>query len=124
MGIKIFTILCSKIVFIKTYEAPFAFRNSTGTEVPAFTLGQTGSSIKRRSLSDSSLTWTETIEIPIIHEPPVEPVEPTTDVQAKVPKLEMCSPVLGLTVPLHSVGWEERVHSPIQYLNGQGRTKI
>ena len=37
------------------------------------------------------------METPIIHE---SPVEPTTDVQAKVPKLEMCSPVLGLTVPL------------------------
>ena len=50
-----------------------------------------------RSLFDPSLVQTETIEIPIIHEPPVEP---TTDVQAKVQKLKIRSPVLGLTVPL------------------------
>ena len=48
-------------------------------------------------MSDPSLAWTETIEIQIIHKPPVEP---TTDVQAKVPKLEILSQVLGLTVPL------------------------
>ena len=37
--------------FIKTYEAPFTFRNSTGTEVPAFTFGQTGSSVSTCSTS-------------------------------------------------------------------------
>ena len=51
---------------------------------------------KRLSLSDLSLAQTETTEIQIIHEPPVEL---TTDVQAKVQKLEISSPVLGLTVP-------------------------
>ena len=51
MGLKIFTIFCSKILFIETYEAPFTFRNSTGTEVPAFTFGQTGSRFSTCSTS-------------------------------------------------------------------------
>ena len=40
-----------KIFFIEIYEAPFTFRNSTGTEVPAFTFGQTGSSVSTCSTS-------------------------------------------------------------------------
>ena len=48
-------------------------------------------------MSDPSLAQTETVEKPIIHEPPLER---TTDAQAKVIKLELRSPVLGLTVPL------------------------
>ena len=72
-------------------------RNSGGSDSPLFIFGQSGSSIKRRSLSDPSLSQTETIEIPIIHEQTAEPV---ADVQAKVPKLEIRSPMLGLTVPL------------------------
>ena len=74
----------------------FSSRSSTSTEVAAFTFGKTGSSIKRQSLSDPSLAQTEIIEISINHEPLVEP---TTDVQAKVQKLEIRSPVLDLTAP-------------------------
>ena len=40
-----------KNFFIETYEAPFTFRNSTGTEVPAFTFGRTGSSVSTCSTS-------------------------------------------------------------------------
>ena len=72
-------------------------RNSAGSDASLFVFGHSGSSIKRRSLSDPSLAQTECIEIPIIHEQVAEPV---TDVQAKVPKLEIRSPMLGLTVPL------------------------
>lgn len=72
-------------------------RTSAGNDSSLFVFGQSGSSIKRRSLSDPSLAKTECIEVPIIHK---QTAEPTTDVQAKVPKLEIRSPVLGLTVPL------------------------
>lgn len=52
---------------------------------------------KRRSLSDNYLSHTDDIKIPIIHEP-VD--RQHSDIQAKVPKLEICSPVLGLSIPL------------------------
>ena len=48
-------------------------------------------------MSDPSLAQTETVEKPIIHEPPLER---TTDAQAKAIKLELRSPVLDLTVTL------------------------
>ena len=46
-GFKNIYNFAQKILFIETYEAPFTFRNSssTGTEVAAFTCGQTGSSV-------------------------------------------------------------------------------
>ena len=82
---------------VHEHTSAYVCRNSAGTEGPTFVFGQSGSSIKRRSLSDPSLAQTETVEIPIIHEPVGETA---TDIQAKVPKLEIRSPVLGLTVPL------------------------
>lgn len=72
-------------------------RIPTSPEGSQCVFGQSSSSIKRRSLSDPSLAQTESIEIPVIHEQVPEPV---SDIQAKVPKLEIRSPVLGLTVPL------------------------
>ena len=74
-------------------------------------------------MSDPSLAQTETIEIPIIHEPPAEP---TTDVQAKVPKLEIRSPVLGLTVPLPNTFSGTGRTSPLTNITSghSGRTSL
>ena len=52
---------------------------------------------KRRSLSETYLEQAERIEIPVVHHQ-----GETSDFQPKVPKLEIRSPVLGLTVTLPS----------------------
>ena len=52
---NIYNFMLKFFAYNLTYEAPFTVRNSTDTEVPAFTFGQTKSSIKRRSWSYCSL---------------------------------------------------------------------
>ncbi|XP_052779857.1 cortactin-binding protein 2-like isoform X2 [Mya arenaria] len=61
--------------------------------------GNTGSSFKRRSHSDQEVYHIGETEIPIIHEGRGHSLG---DIQAKVPKLEIRSPVLGLPVSMPS----------------------
>lgn len=60
-------------------------------------LNHNNNNYKRRSFSDNSISRTQQIEIPVIHD---EGNQQQNDIQAKVPKLEIRSPVLGLSIPL------------------------
>ena len=71
-------------------------------------------------LVDTLLSQTETIEIPIIHEPAVKK---TTDVQAKIQKLEKRSQVIGLTLPLPNPFSGTGRKSPLTNINS-GRTSL
>lgn len=85
------------------YFSSFFFRRSFGSSGSPLN-SQSNHIVKRRSQSDTILSHTDQIEIPVIH---TKSGDTTNDVQAKVPKLEIRSPVLGLSVPIpksHSAG--------------------
>ncbi|XP_045166400.2 cortactin-binding protein 2-like [Mercenaria mercenaria] len=73
-------------------DGNFQFTNAT-------LINNNNNTYKRRSLSEDSLMRTHQIEIPVIHD---SRDQQQNDIQAKVPKLEIRSPILGLTIPLHS----------------------
>lgn len=75
----------------------FLCRRSFGSSGAPVQHSNNNNIIKRRSHSDTVLSRTDQIEIPVIH---TMSAESTNDVQAKVPKLEIRSPILGLPIPL------------------------
>lgn len=74
-------------------------RRSMGSVASPVTIQNSNNNniIKRRSHSDTILPRTDQIEIPVIH---TQSRESPSNLQAKVPKLEIRSPVLGLPLPV------------------------
>ena len=92
MSKKTFKILCSTIVFIYTYEAPFTCRNSTGTSLYIWS-----DWIQHKK---TELVWSLIFSGWNNRNTNNSWAASRTEVQTKVQNYEIRSPVVGLTVPL------------------------